>query len=89
MTRLILVAAAIAGALLPIALPAVAQTRAHYAINPNQSSSAQPTSPLQQQIQQDYRSNLMSAQRDLLQSNPSGLGRDEVAIGHLLDTPPH
>jgi hypothetical protein len=40
---------------------------------------------VQQQIQQDYRSNLLSAQRDLLQSNPSGLSRGQIAIGHQLD----
>jgi hypothetical protein len=47
--------------------------------------SSQPTSPVQQQIQQDYRSNLLGAQRDLLQSNPSGLGREQISIGHQLN----
>jgi len=80
--------------LLLAAFPAAAQIGrpSTYAINPSQSLSSPATSPLQQQIQQDYRSNLLSAQRDLLQSNPSGLGRGQVAIGHLLDgydTTPH
>jgi hypothetical protein len=42
-------------------------------------------SPVQQQIQQDYRSNLLGVQRDLLQSNPSGLGREQISIGHQLN----
>jgi hypothetical protein len=70
------------------ALPAAAQQIGRpptHAINPSQSLSAQPTSPVQQQIQQDYRSNLLGAQRDLLQSNPSGLGREQISIGHQLN----
>jgi hypothetical protein len=39
---------------------------------------------VQQQIQHDYRGNLLGAQRDLLQSNPSGLGREQISIGHQL-----
>jgi hypothetical protein len=31
------------------------------------------------------RSNLLGAQRDLLQSNPSGLGREQISIGHQLN----
>jgi len=70
------------------ALPAAAQQIGRpptHAINPSQSLSSQPTSPVQQQIQQDYRSDLLGAQRDLLQSNPSGLGREQISIGHQLN----
>jgi hypothetical protein len=56
-----------------------------HAINPSISLSARPASPLQQQIQQDYRTNLLAAQCDLSQSNPSGLSRQQIAIGHQLD----
>jgi hypothetical protein len=49
------------------------------------SLSTRPTSPLQQQIQQDYRSNLLSAQHELSQSNPSGLSRQQITIGHQLN----
>jgi DNA-binding CsgD family transcriptional regulator len=49
------------------------------------SLSAPATSPLQQQMQQNYATQLTGAQRDLLQQNPSGLGRQEIAIGHELN----
>jgi hypothetical protein len=91
MARFVLLAAAIATAVSLAALPASAQRiggapipRLH-AINPSLSLSARPTSPVQQQIQQDYRSNLLGAQRDLMQSDPSGLSREQFAIGHQLD----
>jgi len=56
-----------------------------HAVNPSLSLSAPTTSPLQQQMRQDYATGLMGAQRDLLQQNPSGLGRQEEAIGHELN----
>jgi hypothetical protein len=56
-----------------------------HALNPSLSLSAPATSPLQQQMQQDYASQLMGAQRDLLQQNPSGTTRQELAIGHELN----
>src|SRR5260221_14281986 len=57
-----------------------------HALNPSLSLSAPATSPLQQQMQDDYAAGLMGAQRDLLQQNPSGLGRQELAIGHELNS---
>lgn len=92
MARFVLLAAAIATSVSLAALPASAQRiggapMPHlHAANPSLSLSARPTSPVQQQIQQDYRGNLLSAQRDLLQSNPSGLSRGQIAIGHQLDS---
>src|ERR1700732_3173346 len=56
-----------------------------HAVTPNMSLSAPATSPLQQQIQQNYATQLMGAQRDLLQQNPSGVSRQEIAIGHELN----
>ena len=56
-----------------------------HAVNPSLSLSAPTTSPLQQQMRQDYATGLMGAQRDLLQQNPSGLGRQEEAIGRELN----
>lgn len=98
MARFVLLAAAIATSVSFAALPGFAQHIGGApmpdlrAINPSLSLSARPTSPVQQQIQQDYRSNLLGTQRDLLQSNPSGLSREQIAIGHHLDgyntTPP-
>ena len=43
------------------------------------------TSPLQQQMQDDYATQLRGAQQQLLQQNPSGITRPEVAIGHTLN----
>jgi len=56
-----------------------------HAVNPSLSLSAPTTTPLQAQMRQDYATGLMGAQRDLLQQNPSGLGRQEEAIGHELN----
>jgi hypothetical protein len=56
-----------------------------HAVNPSLSLSAPTNSPLQQQMREDYHTNLMGAQRDLLQQNPSGLGREEQAIGRELN----
>ena len=73
------------------AAPAVAQQRGgvtHLAprvLNPSMSLSAPAASPLQQQMQDNYATQLMGTQRELLQQNPSGLGRGEVAIGHELN----
>ena len=71
--------------------PAFAQQRGAmphlqlHAINPSQSLSAPSANPLQQQMREDYATGLMGAQRELLQQNPSGLGRQELAIGHELN----
>jgi len=56
-----------------------------HAVNPSLSLSAPTTSPLQQQMQDNYATGLMGAQRELLQQNPSGLRRQELAIGHELN----
>jgi hypothetical protein len=56
-----------------------------HAVNPSMSLTAPTNSPLQDQMRQDYATGLMGAQRDLLQQNPSGLGRQEQAIGRELN----
>ena len=56
-----------------------------HAVNPSMSLSAPTNSPLQQQMREDYAASLRSAQRELLQRNPSGLGRREQAIGRELN----
>jgi len=43
------------------------------------------TSPLQQQMQDDYATQLRGAQQNLLLQNPSGATRAERNIGHALD----
>jgi hypothetical protein len=75
------------------ALPAAAQERGDalhlqpHPINPSLSLSP-PTNnnPLPAQEREDYASSLMNAQRELLQQNPSGLGREEQAIERQLNT---
>ena len=56
-----------------------------HAVNPSMSLTAPTNNPLQDQMRQDYATGLMGAQRDLLQQNPSGLGRQEEAIGRQLN----
>src|SRR5947199_10197539 len=56
-----------------------------HAVNPSMSLSAPTSNPLQQQRQDNYATGLIGAQRELLQQNPSGLGRQELAIGHELN----
>lgn len=56
-----------------------------HALNPSMSLSAPASSPLQQQMQDNYATQLMGTQRELLQQNPSGLTHGEVAIGHELN----
>jgi hypothetical protein len=56
-----------------------------HAVNPSMSLTAPTNSPLQDQMRQDYATGLMGAQRDLLQQNPSGLGRQEEGIGRQLN----
>ena len=67
--------------LLVSASPAGAQT----ALNPNLSLSAPATSPVQQQIQENYRTQLLQQQRELLLQNPSGLSREQIDIQHQLN----
>jgi hypothetical protein len=64
---------------------AVAPRLQLHAVNPSLSTSAPTNSPIQEQMRQDYATSLMGAQRELLQQNPSGLGRQEQAIGHELN----
>jgi hypothetical protein len=54
-------------------------------LNPSLSLSAPTSNPLQAQMRQDYATQLQGEQRDLMQQNPSGLTRQELAIGHELN----
>ena len=56
-----------------------------HAVNPSLSLSAPTNSPLQEQMREDYATSLMGAQRELLQQNPSGLGRQEQEISRELN----
>jgi hypothetical protein len=72
-------------------VPAPAQQRSlaphlsAHAVNPSISLSAPAATPFQQQTQYDYATQLMQSQRELLQQNPSGTTRQELAIGHELN----
>ena len=61
------------------------RTQPLHAMNPSLSLSAPATSPLQQQMQDDYATQLRGAQQQLLLQNPSGLTRQERGIGHALN----
>jgi hypothetical protein len=84
-------AAAVSAALAGV--PAAAQQRALepstgalHAFNPSESLSGPTSSPFQDQMREDYASRLEGAQRELLQQNPSGVGRQELEIGHELNS---
>ena len=66
---------------LVLAFPAAAQP----ALNPNMSLSSPATAPVQQQMRENYRSQLQQEQRELLRQNPSGLSRDQIEIQHQLN----
>jgi hypothetical protein len=74
-----------------VATPVAAQQRELgatpqlHAVNPSMSLSAPTNNPLQAQMRQDYATQLMGSQRELLQQNPSGLGRQEQGIGRELN----
>jgi hypothetical protein len=56
-----------------------------HAFNPSLSLSAPTNSPLQQQMRENYATGLQGAQRELLQQNPSGDGRQQLEIGRELN----
>jgi hypothetical protein len=64
--------------------PVVPTPQVH-AFDPNLSLSAPTNSPLQEQLRENYATQLMAGQRQLMQQNPSGLGRQELEIGRELN----
>ena len=86
MNRLLPAASVMAISLSLATAPVAAQQRGMepppqlHAVNPSLSLSGPTSSP------QDYHTNLMGAQRELLQQNPSGLGRQEQTIGRELNS---
>lgn len=61
------------------------QNGAVHLLNPNTSLNMPGSTPIQQQTRQDSATLLEQTQRDLLQQNPSGLTRSEIAVGHVLN----
>ena len=68
-----------------VAAGAAAAQQPNYAVNPSLSVAPPADNPVQQQIQQDYRSQLLGAQRDLMQANPSGVSPEQLRIGRELN----
>jgi hypothetical protein len=91
MKGFLLAVSAVAVSLSLAAAPVAAQQRGMeppaqlHAVNPSLSLSAPTSSPLQQQMREDYATGLRGAQRELLQQNPSGLGRQQQEIGRELN----
>jgi hypothetical protein len=92
MKRFLLAVSTVAISASLAAVPVAAQQRGMepplqlHAVNPSLSLSAPTNNPLQDQMREDYNTSLMGAQRELLQQNPSGLGRQEQAIGRQLNS---
>jgi hypothetical protein len=56
-----------------------------HAYNPSLSLSAPTSNPFAEQRREDYATGLQQEQRQLMQQNPSGLGRQELEIGRELN----
>ena len=57
----------------------------YYATNPNQPFAPSPQSPVQQQVLENYRTQLLQTQREMLQQNPSGLSRDQIEVNRQVN----
>jgi len=53
----------------------------YYAMSPGSS----PANPVQQQVLENYRIQLQQTQREMLQQNPSGLGREQIEVTRQLN----
>ena len=89
--KILLAAQAAAITLCLAAFPAAARERFAapllqlHAFNPSESLSSPTSTPFANQTREDYAAALRGAQRELLQQNPSGDTRQELAIGHELN----
>jgi hypothetical protein len=57
----------------------------YYATQPTMPLTPYANNPVEQQILQNYRTQLQQTQREMLQQNPSGLGRDQIEVGRQLN----
>ena len=79
---LLMIALATAAAPLPAAAQgAIAPAPPYYAMTPGGAAVA----PVQEQILENYRSQLLQTQREMLQQNPSGLGREQIEVTRQLN----
>ena len=85
--KILLTAQAAAITLCLASFPAAAQEHGMplHAFNPSESLSSPTSTPFADQMREDYSAQLQGAQRELLQQNPSGDTRQELAIGHELN----
>jgi hypothetical protein len=84
---LLLVIAVAAGA--PVAASAqtgILPAPPYYAMSPGSSPTPSGPSPVQQQVLENYRIQLQQTQREMLQQNPSGLGREQIEVTRQLNT---
>ena len=58
----------------------------YYAMDPDIAADAARRQPGAAAVLENYRTQLLQSQRDSLQQNPSGLGRDELQLGNQLNT---
>ena len=85
MRRAAVLAIALAAAASGTAWSQVPPAPPYYAMDPTSPLSPRAASPVQQQMLENYRTQLLQAQRDSLQQNPSGLGRDQLQLGNQLN----
>ena len=95
MFRVLLLVIALAAAGAPVGASAqtgIVPAPPYYAMSPGTSPAPSGPSPVQQQVLENYRIQLQQTQRELLQQNPSGLGREQIEVTHQLNlynaTPP-
>jgi hypothetical protein len=82
---LLVILAALAATPAAAQLSGTAATQPLHITNPSVSLSAPATSPLQQQMQDDYATQLRGVQQQELQQNPSGLTRPELGVSRALN----
>ncbi len=89
---LLVIALAVAAPAMASAQTGILPSPPYYAMSPGSSPSPSGPSPVQQQVLENYRIQLQQTQREMLQQNPSGLGRDQIEVTRQLNlynaTPP-
>ena len=78
---LLVILLAAAAAPLPASAQGFAPTPPSYATSPGSTS----VPPVQQQVLENYRSQLQQTQREMLQQNPSGLSPPQIEVGRQLN----
>jgi hypothetical protein len=67
------------------ALAQVAPAPPYYAMDPSSPVTPRAAGPAGQQILENYRSQLLQSQREGLQQNPSGLGREQLQLNRQIN----